>query len=272
MSADPQLAAGDAEPQAVATASPQPISPAVAPSSAGEPYLIVAVKEAVRQGNLEMLRSLLEMQHQEEDRQAKKDFEAALARAQGNIDPIKKSKLVDFKTDKGQVRYKHETLADVIAAVDKPLSDEGLTKRWRLQQPEGRVRVTCIISHAGGHFEENSLEAGADTSGSKNAIQAIKSTVTYLERTTLLAALGIAAEDEDDDGRASGSPLIDEEQAAHVRKQLKDLNVTEATLLRAVGAREIVLMTVDQYKDALSRFANKRKEREEKAKDGTAQP
>jgi hypothetical protein len=64
------------------------------------------------------------------------------------------------------------------------------------------IVVTCILSK-GGYREENSLPGPADTSGSKNPIQAIGSTVTYLERITLKAALGLSATD-DDDGNSAG--------------------------------------------------------------------
>jgi hypothetical protein len=60
-----------------------------------------------------------------------------------------------------------------------------------------------------GHSEEGAvLEGAPDTSGSKNSIQAVGSTVSYLERYTLLAATGLAAKDQDDDGRG-GAPAGD---------------------------------------------------------------
>lgn len=64
------------------------------------------------------------------------------------------------------------------------------------------VTVTCIISHRDGHFEENTLSAGRDESGNKNSIQAVGSTLTYLQRMTLKASLGLAASDDDDGASA----------------------------------------------------------------------
>jgi hypothetical protein len=58
-----------------------------------------------------------------------------------------------------------------------------------------------------GHKIETSIEAGSDTSGSKNAIQAIGSTISYLKRYTLENVLGLSA-DEDNDG-ASHVDLAD---------------------------------------------------------------
>jgi hypothetical protein len=44
-----------------------------------------------------------------------------------------------------------------------------------------------------------------DQSGGKNAIQAIASTVTYLERHTAIAITGVAVSDEEDDDGAGGA-------------------------------------------------------------------
>ncbi|MEP5450516.1 ERF family protein, partial [Roseibium sp.] len=63
---------------------------------------------------------------------------------------------------------------------------------------QGGVKVTCIIQHRAGHVEETTLMGGADQSGNKNGFQAIGSAVTYLQRYTLKAALGLSAEVDDD--------------------------------------------------------------------------
>jgi hypothetical protein len=70
-----------------------------------------------------------------------------------------------------------------------------------------------------GHSERTTLSATADTSGSKNSIQAIGSTVTYLQRYTLLAAVGLAAGG-DDDGQAASPGMANEDFAYH-REQIE---------------------------------------------------
>ena len=55
-----------------------------------------------------------------------------------------------------------------------------------------------------GHSEAVSIAGPLDDSGQKNGIQQIGSTITYLERYTLMAIMGLAAHDQDDDGIASG--------------------------------------------------------------------
>ena len=79
--------------------------------------------------------------------------------------------------------------------------------------------VTCKITHELGHSEETSLSAPADSSGSKNAIQAIGSTITYLQRYTLLALTGLATHEQDDDAQAV-SEKIDDKQLHSLRDAL----------------------------------------------------
>jgi hypothetical protein len=90
--------------------------------------------------------------------------------------------------------------------VGKSLADHGLSHRWETEQKDNLIRVTCILTHALGHSERVVLEARPDDSGKKNAIQQVGSTVTYLQRYTLLAITGMATTDQDDDGRSHAAP------------------------------------------------------------------
>ncbi len=93
----------------------------------------------------------------------------------------------------------------VCAVVGGALAAHGLAYHWDTSQGnDGRITVACVITHQAGHSERVSLSGMPDTSGGKNAIQATGSTVTYLERYTLLAATGLAASGQDDDSAGSG--------------------------------------------------------------------
>ena len=104
------------------------------------------------------------------------------------------------------------------------LSAVGISHKWKMcQSPE--ISVTCVLTHEMGHSEETTLKASPDTSGSKNSIQAIGSTVTYLERYTLLAAVGLAAAGMDNDGRAADEeqkPKTPEERVAECLSLIKE--------------------------------------------------
>ena len=106
--------------------------------------------------------------------------------------------------DKPHVHYKYESLdAPLRQPYPQSWRSHGLSFRWRTDQRDANVFVTCIIAHKDGHYEETTLCAGPDTSGGKKSgIKAMGSTVTYLQRYTLKAAVGVAAS-HDDDGTAA---------------------------------------------------------------------
>ena len=165
------------------------------------------LNRAVSQGaSIEVLEKLMTLQERWEANQARKSFDEAMAAAKAEIPVIVKNRTVDFTSAKGRTHYRHEDLAEIARTVTPILAKHGLSYRYRTSSaPNEPVTVTCIVSHRGGHAEENTLAAGRDESGNKNSIQAIGSTITYLQRMTLKAALGLAAS-EDDDGGASERP------------------------------------------------------------------
>lgn len=167
--------------------------------------------------DLDKLERMLAMKERLDEQNAKVAFAHALSVARANMPPILKDATVDFTSQKGRTHYKHETLAGIAKAIDPILSENGLSYRFRTNQNDGRVLVTCIVSHRDGYSEETSLSASPDQSGNKNNFQAVGSAVTYLQRYTLKAALGLSAE-VDDDAQGAGNnqdaPKFNAEAAA----------------------------------------------------------
>jgi hypothetical protein len=172
----------------------------------------------------EVLERFMAMHERWEDRENRKAFDGAMASAKAEIPNISKNRTVDFTSAKGRTNYRYEDLGEIARVVNPILGKYGLSYRFRttahINEP---VSVTCIVSHRDGHFEENTLCAGRDDSGNKNPIQMIGSTLTYLQRMTLKAALGLAASN-DDDGKASdNSSTITPEQAANLAAKCEEV-------------------------------------------------
>lgn len=183
------------------------------------------IQQAIAAGaGVEVIERLMTLQERWEQHEAKKAFNAAIAAFKADTPEILKTIEVgyDAKSGGGRTSYKHEDLAKVFAVVDEALAKHGLWVRYKTDTAQNLVTVTCIIGHKDGHTEEdNKLSAAPDTTGSKNAVQAIGSVVTYLQRYTLKAALGVAAA-RDDDGLRSGAAVLTEEQAAEIHKTLRE--------------------------------------------------
>ena len=170
------------------------------------------IQQAIQAGSgVEVMERLLALQERHDAFQARKAFDDAMADLRASMPTIVKGQTADF--GKGKASYKFEDLSAVTEALSPIMADVGLSFRWRTQSQQSGVAVTCIISHREGHSEETTLFAGLDTSGSKNAIQALGSAVTYLQRYTLKAAVGVAAA-KDDDGQEAGQRAEPEQRQA----------------------------------------------------------
>ena len=161
---------------------------------------------AITQGaSMEVIGRMMDLNDRWQAGRKREAFDAAMAEAKGSIPVIP-------KTARGHNAKPYADMAAIAKAVDPVLAQHGLSYRFRTRQDERLIHVTCIVAHRAGHYEENTLSGPADTSGSKNAIQSIGSTLTYLQRYCLMQALGLAASVEnDDDGAAAGvkAPIID---------------------------------------------------------------
>jgi len=156
----------------------------------------------------ERLDKLMDLQLKWEANEARKAYSVAMAEFRTNCPAINKTKRVGYEAKNGGNRtdYTHAGLSETLEQIKTVMSACGLSHSWRTSQEGGLVRVRCIVSHAMGHAEETSLSAPPDTTGNKNPIQQVASTVTYLERYTLFAILGLASQDQDDDG-AGAAPV-----------------------------------------------------------------
>ena len=148
-------------------------------------------------GNMDVdkLGKVLEMQERWDATQAKKAYVTAMSAFQAVAPKILKQKTGH--------NCKYAGLSDIVSVIAPKLSEHGLSHTWVTEPSDKEVKVTCKITHVLGHSETTSLSAAPDTSGSKNSIQALGSTITYLQRYTLKAVLGLAEEDQDDDGEGA---------------------------------------------------------------------
>jgi len=176
---------------------------------------------AIEKGaDLEQLDKLLQLKERFDNEISRKSFTAALSAFKSEDICIKKDKTVVIdKNDGGQYSYNHASLGNVVALSVKLMSKHGLSHRWEIKQGDARVKVTCILTHKDGHSEETTLEASPDSSGSKNGIQQVSSTITYLQRYTFLSITGLAVEEMDDDGT-----VFQDQNKKQVKKQKLEVN------------------------------------------------
>lgn len=200
------------------------------------------------QADLDKVEKLLMLQERWEANQAKKAYNQAMSDFKLNPPRIEKDKKVGYSTSKGNVGYSHASLANVTQSIASELSKYGLSASWRTDQKE-KICVTCKITHILGHSEETSLSANADDTGSKNSIQAIGSTITYLERYTLLALTGLATFDQDND--AQSVVKISKEQLSTILELLASKDLKEKPILKYMNVEKLEDITENDYTKVL---------------------
>ncbi len=191
--------------------------------------------------SMEVLEKLMALSERWEANQSRKAFDEAVAAAKSEIKPV-------VRNATGHNSKKYADFSAIANAVDPIIGRFGLSYRFRTNQTD-RIAVTCILSHKSGHSEETTLAGPADATGNKNAIQAIGSTLTYLQRYTLVQALGLAASN-DDDGRAAVSDPIEyiTQAQADALRDLIDANGKErAKFLRWAKVEKIEDIPASAY-------------------------
>ncbi len=173
----------------------------VAVKETGSPAEMMMKAIAAPGMDLEKLEKFMDLQKKWEDNEARKAYTQAMSEFKLNPPEIEKDTHVEYKTEKGITKYNHASLGNVTAKINKALGEHGLSAAWTTEQTEGKITVTCKITHVLGHFETTSLTAGHDSSGGKNAIQALGSTISYLQRYSLLSLTGLASREMDDDAK-----------------------------------------------------------------------
>lgn len=208
----------------------------------------------------ELIEKMMNLAQRNQENMAKQAYVSAMANFKKNPPKIEKDRHVQYDTQKGKVDYRHASLANVTEKISSALGENGLSASWITDQQNGNIKVTCTITHELGHSESTSLSGAADLSGSKNAIQAIGSTISYLQRYTLLALTGLATHDMDDDGSSStGEPeYISEKQLSTIVDMInaKEVDQTKFCEWLKVDAPEHIL--AKDYNKALNALKAKK--------------
>lgn len=201
---------------------------------------------------------VLKIWQDESAAQAKRDFEAALAA----VKPILPTIIKDNSVSLGNGRsYQYEDLHTISSQIDPILAQFGLNYRFHTSSTLEAVTVTCKLSHINGHSEETSLTAPIDKTQRSN-IQGLGSSITYISRYGLKAALGLAAAKDDDANCVSARPAalpdvaqtdtINAEQIKNLRDLLRQADKKEPSLCTHYKVKSVNDLLVGQYNNAVA--------------------
>lgn len=203
-----------------------------------------------RGADMAVLERLMGLHERWEANQARKAFDAAISEAKAQIKPI-------ARNAKGHNDKTYADFAAIAREVDPILAAHGLSYRFRTDQADTKIHVTCILSHKDGHSETTTLAGPADNSGSKNAIQAIGSTLTYLQRYSLVQMLGLASA-KDDDGKTSGmGAAMTDDQLNELRGLIMETNSNIKLFCKHYGIETVEDLPASKFEQAKAALLRK---------------
>jgi len=207
-------------------------------------------------GDVSQLRELLTIQKDYEANEARKAFHQAMARFKENAPVVTKDKT------NSQYNSKYTSLNNLVNTINPALSKQGLTASWNIEQ-NGTVKVTCKLTHSLGHSEGSSMSADADTSGAKNKIQQIKSTITYLKAVTFESICGLASTDAnmDDDGNTASIVPIGDKELGALRDLLISANLKEGPLCKFFKIDALEDLPKEKYGQAVNAIKSQKEQK-----------
>lgn len=225
----------------------QPAVPAASESAA----IIQVIERAAMNPNVDIdkMERLLQMQERIMERQAKSSFMAALAEMQPDLPEIPEN-------GKGHGNIKYALWEDINELIKPVLGKHGFSLSFRTGQSDGKIVVTGVLSHRDGHSEETTMLLPTDSSGSKNAVQAVGSSTSYGKRYTAQALLNLTSRGEDDDGQAAGAkadndPTITEAQTKIIQELIEQAHLTSEGFCKRWKIQSVTEVKAKSYNEVV---------------------
>lgn len=229
----------DAEPAAPNEGALQHVPPTTLPIAQQQTAQVLSMLERVLTApdfDIDRAERLWAMQKEIRAEQAKAEFTMALSEMQSQLPAVKRTGQI--KNNSGQVQSTYAKWEHINEDIGPFLRRYGFALTFDVHQEGNKITVTGVLSHRGGHERKTDIELAPDTTGNKNAPQAVVSAISYGKRTTAGALLNITSYDEDDDGRTFGDPAKTDEVMAKVADfEAAIMEAIDEVELRKVGSQ-----------------------------------
>lgn len=206
------------------------------------------------------MRELLEMQKEIVRYKAEMSFNADFATMQSELPVIAKNGEIKVN---GVVRSKYTLFEEMNEIVKPILKAHGFAILFKHSSQKGEVTVSGTLMHRDGHRETTELTLEADTSGSKNSVQSIGSSLQYAKRYIEASLLNLTTGGEDDDGARGATQFISEDQEATLTALIeevgKDKKHDTEVFCKYFKIDKVSGLPAAKYADAVKALEKKRK-------------
>lgn len=181
--------------------------------------------------DVEKLRAVMDMKMQMFNRGAEIEFNAAMALAQAEIEPVART------ASNQQTKSKYAKLENIITTCSPVWTKHGFALSYDTGDCplEKHYRVTCEVSHRAGHSKHYHMDLPIDDAGingtkNKTGVHGAGSTISYGKRYIACNIFNIAIKDEDNDGNQpqnTGSQTLNNLQIKTLRDAMRVAGVSD---------------------------------------------
>lgn len=230
--------------------------------------LLGMIERMVRDPTIDIARveRMFALRKEVEAEHARKAFLAALAVVQPKLPIIDRKGRIIIKEKGGEKIIQSTAYArweDINEAITPIIAAEGFTLGFEPgNAADGKLTVTGILGHDMGHERRVTITLTHDSTGSKNAVQAVGSSLSYGKRYAAGLLLNITTRGEDDDGKAGGddpASKITDEQRRTIQALIDETHSDIVKLCRFYKIEALADLPASSYADAISRLEARRK-------------
>lgn len=224
-----------------------------------EPTNMLAVIERASANpavDTEKMRALLDMQKEIVRYKAEMAFNADFAAMQSDLPVIAKTGEIKVNN---VVRSKYALFEEMNEIVKPILQRHGFAVLYKTNSQKGEVTVSGTLMHREGHREMTELTLEADTSGSKNSVQSIGSSLQYAKRYIMASLLNLTTAGEDDDGARAATKFVSETQVADLQAMIDEVKADKQKFLRYMKVESLEKIPTAAYQKAVAALEAKRK-------------
>lgn len=227
-----------------------------------EPTSILAVISRAAQNpdvDVDKMERLFALQERMVARQAEAEFNVAMRNCQEEMPRVRR----DAENESTKSTYAR--LETLNAAIVPVVTKHGFSMSFGTADSplEGHVRITCLVSHVGGHSRQYQCDVPLDMTGmkgnqNKTATHAFGSTVSYGRRYLTLLIFNVSLTNEDKDG--VGDDRITEEQVADLEALITEVGANRPFFLRYCKVDSLEEIRAKHYGKAVAALQAKRKQ------------
>ncbi len=217
-----------------------------------EPSINEIAMSIAQRGDLaavEAVERLFRLQVEKDAISAKKAYMAAMARLADKLPIVDRNGRVKYEGKDGKpgMDRTYGKYEDIDEAIRPMYAGEGFSVSWKTAEgASGKIRMFGVCSHREGHSEEAFIDLPHDSSGGKNAIQAIGSSVLGYGRrmlTTMIFNVRIAGADMDGEDPTP----IDEEQISYLERLMAESQTSDKAFEIISGVKTLAEIPKRDY-------------------------